>query len=278
MRALDPRTIERLARVICDLDGNESRAGWQLERLLRHAGWVDPPGYDGSYRIQWLTEALLERDDPEDIARLLRRVSDPVEYDDGAAVAEWFRAELNRVLEPEQMTIAMVSGRPVLSVSGAGLGAVPQFSMPDDFGARLAVLFPDPALSALIVDRAEQSGAAQAGGAHLLALFGIGSLLEGLLMATLEHRDPDAPLLDGRGRTVQLDRAGLDVLVQNAHARGHIALDAKAFVDPVRSFRNYIHPRRQAAEAFAPDDDTVCMAWGTVHVVLSDLEQSAHPV
>jgi hypothetical protein len=60
-----------------------------------------------------------------------------------------------------------------------------------------------------------------------------------------------------------------------AHARGYIELDAKAFMHPVRNFHNYIHPRRQAAENFTPDHETVALSWGPVHAVLNDLEQSA---
>jgi hypothetical protein len=37
MNRLDPRTVERVAEIIVDRDGDQERRGWQLERLLRHA-------------------------------------------------------------------------------------------------------------------------------------------------------------------------------------------------------------------------------------------------
>jgi hypothetical protein len=277
-RRLDPRTLERASAVICDLGGDRERHGWQLERLLRDAGWPDPPDYDGSPRIAWLRDALVDRADrPDEIARVLCRACDPLEHDGSRAVAEAFRAALNEVLEPEQLTIATVSGRPVLGRTVGDLGTAPVFGRPDDLQARLTRLLDDPAMVALLVDRAEQSHRAQQSGAHLLALFGIGSLVEGLLLAVLLHRDPALELRDTRGRTVGADRAGLELLLDAAHSRGHIELDAKAFMTPVRNFRNYIHPRRQAAEAFNPDQETVSLCWGPVHAVLNDLEQSAPP-
>ncbi len=276
MRRLDPRTLERVAEVICDRDGNHERHGWQLERLLRDAGWADPPEYDGSGRIAWLRDALVDRaDQPVDVARLLRRACDPLEHDGSWPVAESFRTALNATLEPEGVAITYVGGRPVVGDVGSGLGAVPVFGMPDDLQARLTRLLDDADMIALLVDRAEQSHMAQGSGAHLLALFGIGSLVEGLLLAVLLHRDPALELRNRRGQPVTADHAGLEMLLDAAHERGHIELDAKAFMTPVRNFRNYIHPRRQAAEAFSPDHETVSLSWGPVHAVLNDLEQSA---
>ncbi len=61
MIPLDDRTAERLARVIVDLGGPYERRSYELEQLLARAGWPDPPEYDGSPRIQWLSEQLIDR-------------------------------------------------------------------------------------------------------------------------------------------------------------------------------------------------------------------------
>jgi hypothetical protein len=275
MRRLDPRTLNRVAEALCDLGGPYERKGWELERLLRHAGWADPPPYDGSFRVPWLAEALEERaDHPEDIARVLRRACDPREHDGSADVAEAYRAELNTVLKPEGLVITRVGGRPVLGQLGTA-DSMPVFGLPDDLSSRLARLIDDPQLLAILVDRADQSSAAQSAGAHLLAVIGIGSFVEGVLLAVLLHRDPNIALLNRRGQRLGPDNAGLESLLDAAHRDGHIALDAHAFLNPVRNFRNYIHPRRQHAERFNPDHETVSLCWGPVHAVLSDLEQSA---
>jgi hypothetical protein len=163
MHALDPRTVEQIAKIIVDQGGDQERPGWQLERLLRHAGWADPPEYDGSPRVGWLCDALLERADPAtDAARLLRRACDPLEYDGSRAVAEWFRDHLNKTIEPEGLAITLVGGRPVVGEIGMGVGATPVFGVPENLEARLAGLIGDPAMVRLLVDRAEQSRMADA--------------------------------------------------------------------------------------------------------------------
>ena len=157
MHALDPRTVDKVAAVIVDQGGDQERPGWQLERLLRHAGWADPPDYDGSPRIRWLSDVLLERaDQAADAARLLRRTCDPLEYDGGRLVAEWFRARLNEVIEPESLAITLVGGRPVVGEIGIGLGAPLMFGVPENLEARLAGLIDDVVMVELLVDRAEQ--------------------------------------------------------------------------------------------------------------------------
>lgn len=274
MRRLDPRTFQRIAVAVCDLGGPYERHGWELERLLHHAGWSDPPVYDGSYRVPWLTEVLEERAERlDDIERVLRRACDPLEHDGSTAVAEQFRQALNEVLEAEHLTITFVGGRPVLGQIDATT-ATPSYGPPDGLSERLHRLLGEQELADLLVDRAEQSRAAQSAGAHLLAVIGIGSFVEGLLLGVLLHRDPDVELLNHRGQRVSTDRAGLESLLDAAHRDGHIALDAKAFLTPVRNFRNYIHPRRQHTERFMPDHETVSLCWGPVHAVLNDLELS----
>jgi len=274
MHRLDPKTLHRLASVVCDVDGAEERRGSGLEQLLREAGWTDPPEYDGSGRVAWLREALLDRP-AADVERLVCRVCDPLEYDGGMPVAETFRNAVNSVLEPERLVVTFVGARPVVGEAGGAFGGTPVFGAPDDLDARLRRLIGDPEVIEILVDRAEQSRLAQAAGAHLLALFGIGSLVEGLVLAVLLERLPhlEKQGFAGRKGTVPADRAGLDLLLETAHAHKLIELDAKDFMDPVRNFRNYIHPRRQAAQSFRPDHDTVALCWGPVHAVLNDLER-----
>jgi hypothetical protein len=48
MLEFDPKTIDRLAQIICDIGGPFERRGWELEALLRNAGWDSPPFYDGT--------------------------------------------------------------------------------------------------------------------------------------------------------------------------------------------------------------------------------------
>jgi hypothetical protein len=274
--ALDPKTLTRVAKVICDIDGPSERRGYELEQLLRDAGWSNPPEYDGSGRVRWLDEALADHaKDHGDVARLLCRVCDPREYDGGMPVAETFRTELNRILEPERLAVSYIGGRPVLGELTDDPDQ-PMFSAPEGLENRLRTLLADPRVVMLLVDRVEQSRRAQASGAHLLALFGIGSFVEGLLFSVLMERYPDLAATGFRGREgkrISASRAGLELLIDTAHDKGLIQLDAKNFMDPVRNFRNFIHPRQQLENDFLPDHDTVALCWGPVHAVLNDLEE-----
>jgi hypothetical protein len=273
---LDPKTLTRVANLICDINGPSERRGYELEQLLRDAGWLNPPEYDGSSRVRWLADALADRtNDHGDIVRLLCRVCDPLEYDGGKPVAEAFRTELNRILEPERLAVSYVGGRPVLGELTDDPDQ-PIFSAPEGLEDRLRGLLTDPQVVMLLVDRVDQSRRAQASGAHLLAVFGIGSFIEGLLFSVLMERYPELVTtgFQGReGRKINANRAGLELLIDTAHAKGLIQLDAKNFMDPVRNFRNFIHPRQQLENDFIPDQDTVALCWGPVHAVLNDIEE-----
>lgn len=65
---------------------------------------------------------------------------------------------------------------------------------------------------------------------------------------------------------------GLKELVDIAHHKGWVQVDAKDFLKTVRDYRNFVHPRQQLERELTPDRDTVMMCWGPVHAVLNDLE------
>lgn len=277
MFPLDPRTLERVADLVCDIGGPFERRGYELERLLRHAGWQNPPEYDGSPRVPWLLDALTERaGNRADMERFLCRVCDPREYDDGMATAQVMREHLNAVLEPERLTVSFVSGRPVLAERGEE-DEEPVFTPPEGLEQRLRALIKDQQTVELLVDRVVQSRKADEVGAHLLAVVGIGSFVEGLLYQVLVERCPELLRKGFRGRNgkeMDAKRAGLQLLIETAHAKGLIELDAKTFMDEARNFRNYIHPRQQMESKFFPDRDTVRLCWGPVRALLNDLENA----
>lgn len=276
MFPLDPRTVERLAKVIVDADGPYERKGWQLEQLLRHAGWADPPEYDDSPRVPWLIEQMeANHEDRAAIEKLLCRVCDPLEYDDGIASAEEFRRAVNEKLEPERLLVTHVGGRPVLGELGAD-GATPLFSEPPELERRLRMLVRDSKTADVLLKRAEETRLCESAGAYTLAIIGIGSFVEGVLLAVLIERDEQlrtGGFVDKRGRHTALDRTGLEVLLDTAYAKAWIQLDATEFMHKVRDYRNFIHPRKELAEQPEFDHDSVALCWAPVHAVLNDLEQ-----
>jgi hypothetical protein len=138
------------------------------------------------------------------------------------------------------------------------VGRAQPLGPPDDLKLRLTNLIADEALAELLVERVAQTEAAEAAGAHQLAVVSAVSVAEGILSALLPGRRPS-----------------FDSLIETAYEVGLIQLDARAFLHAARSLRNLVHPTRQHAEnGFAPDQDTVELCWSTVRAVLNDLERN----
>jgi hypothetical protein len=280
MFPLDPKTVERLARIVVDQGGPYERTGREVEAFLRNAGWIDPPDYDGSSKVGWLADALIERENARtDIERFLCRLCDPIEYLEGMEAAADVRRSLNEVLEPERLEVSYVGGRPVVGELGRNGTAKVVFHV-EDVEQRLRKLIREEKLVQMLASRVRESQFAETSGSYLLALFGIGSFVEGLLYSVLTGHYPELAregFIGRNGKKFPADRAGLELLLDTAHDRGLIQLDAKDFMRPVREFRNYIHPRRQFETNFTPDADTVAMCWTPVQALLNDLDNGALP-
>ncbi|WP_222853763.1 hypothetical protein [Fodinicola acaciae] len=230
--------------------------------------------YDGSARVRWLADELASRRDERALVeRLLCRVCDPREYDDGLASAEEFRNVLNDILELEGLAVVFVGRQPVVAELGHD-GLTPFFSAPPDLEQRIRSIIRDDRTVAVLSRRAAETVACEQVGAHTMAIIGIGSLIEGVLMAVLqEHGPADQTYVDRNGKAVSSSRPTLEQLIDTAHARNLIQLDAKDFMHKVRDYRNYVHPRKELAEQPAFDADSVRLCWGPVQAVLNDLEQ-----
>jgi len=270
------KTIERAARIIVDIDGQFERSGRDLERLVRSAGWANPPEYDGSARIPWLIDVMQERiNDQAAIERLLCQVCNPVEYDDGMASANFILQALNQVLALEYLAISFWNGRPVMGTLSPD-GSTTVFTAPAELETRLRNLIQDPATVEWLLARIKETQICEASGAFTFALVGIGSFVEYLLLSVLSERDEDIKahgFTDDNGRNTR--RPSLDLLIRTAHAKGWIQLDAKDFLRQVREYRNLVHIRLQSESGLAPDGDTIMMCWAPVRAVINDLEATA---
>ncbi|MFI5500975.1 hypothetical protein ACIA5E_18100 [Nocardia asteroides] len=280
MSALDPKTIERLARIIVDPDGPYSRSGRELEQLLVHAGWSNPPEYDSTPRIAWLIEQLDERADTDgDLERLLCRVCDPLEYDTGAEAACGFKDAINSVLVAEGLTVAETGGRPVIAELGSG-GTGPITAEPHDLDARIRRLVGDQRTAETLIKRAGEARICQRHGAYTMAVIAIGSFVEGMLLTLLTERDErcrNKQFVNEHGKWGTKPQPNLASLIDTAHACGWIQLDAKRFMHTVRNFRNYIHPGLELADNPEFDDDSVGLCWAPLQAMLNDLEHELMP-
>ncbi|MFD0817566.1 hypothetical protein [Micromonospora zhanjiangensis] len=267
-----------MARLICDVDGPYERTGNQVERFLHRVRWPGDPQYDGSPRVPWLTETLCAHaDDAAAVDRLLCRICDPLEYDGGIETADPIAQELNRILAPERLTVAYVGGRPVLGQLDQP-GDAPSYGPPPDLHERVRRLAADTDTVNILMARADEASICQRNGAYALAIIGIGSFVEGLLHTFVTQRDEDVRnngIVGRNGRRVTADRAGLDLLLVHAHRRKWVQTDAKDFMDKVRDYRNFVHPRHQIRHGLVPDLDTVRMCWAPVHALLNDLESAS---
>jgi hypothetical protein len=274
MFPLDPRTVERIAKFVCDPGGPYERTGKELEQLLRRAGWANSPVYDGSPRIPWLIEALTERaGERRDIERFLCRVCDPLEYDSGISEADELRKAFNELLEPELLTVSYAGGRPVVGELRAS-GETPTFVELDQLEDRLRQLITDSKAIDLLLARANETHICEQSGAYGLAVIGIGSLVESLLYSVLVEKDPDllrSRFRDARGKS---SNPTLQQLIDLAHEKRWIDVDAKGFTDRVRDLRNVVHLRHQQQLDIIPDRDTVMLCWGPLQAVLNDLERT----
>ena len=261
MNSLDVRTIKRLATLVCDLDGPFERRGYELQSLLEIAGWPDSVEYDGSPRQLWMQDVMMSRrHDMSALERLISRMCDELEYDDGAAAADVVRREVNRVLEAEGLLVSVTGRRPVLaSLDNEHRQA--NYSAPDDLADRLKALIVDDRARGVLLERAREAQVCESGGAYTMALISMGSFVEGLLFALLVQRDPNVlthGLYDKRTkRQARADRLSLALLIDSAHDMGLIQVDAKEFVHKVRDYRNLVHPREQLSLGLVPDEDTV---------------------
>jgi len=60
-RVLDPRTIDRLAELICNYGGPYERRVRDLLKLFEGAGWTVE--YTDGARVQWIAETIRDRND-----------------------------------------------------------------------------------------------------------------------------------------------------------------------------------------------------------------------
>ncbi|MEV8018163.1 hypothetical protein AB0O76_17875 [Streptomyces sp. NPDC086554] len=226
-----------------------------MEQLLRRAAWPTPAEYDGSPRIGWLTEILAGTDNHGAVSRLLCRICDPLEYDDGPSSADLIRQELNSLLAAEGLAVTYVAHRPVMGeLSTDGDSTV--FSVPEGLEERIRPLVSSDEFLQQLMARVTETQICEQHGAYGMALIGIGSFTEALLLDVLIYRDP--ALQQGfpqGGKCVAPERASFALLLDTARIRGWIQMDAHDFMAIVREYRNFVHLRKQREGGVIPDRD-----------------------
>ncbi|WP_028934840.1 hypothetical protein [Pseudonocardia spinosispora] len=257
---LDGNVLDGIATLICGDDTDYYRAGYQIAKFFRAAGWRDVDECEG-YRRTWAREQLEQRRDDSDALRgVLLRLADPREYlDDERSRAEVI-IELNRLLAFEGLHVFYERGRPVLSQEVTAANRI-TMEQPAELKASLAEIVNDARFGDQLQGRLDEAYVCWHAGAPTAAIIMLGSLLEGVLydVASSQRRDGKEPA------------DFLAPLLKLAHAQGWIAREVFEYSEVLRGHRNLVHPRRQLVDSYAPDADIARIAWNVVVAALNDL-------
>jgi hypothetical protein len=258
---LDTNVLDRLAGLICGDDSTPYyRRGFEIEEFFEAAGWRRLGEVEGSRRT-WVFERLKERrHDSEALHRLLLRLADPREYIEDDDARSRVVQELNELLAIEGYQIIYKAGRPEL-ISQEPTLKRPAMKAPVQLTASLAEIVSDAAFGAQLQGRLDEAHKCWNVGAPTAAIIMLGSLLEGVLY--------DVALSQLEGDRQPDDR--LQNLINLAKEKGWFAQDVVDYAHVLRNHRNLVHPKKQLTEGYAPEEDTVRIAWNVVVAALNDL-------
>lgn len=276
---MDVSTLESLAEMVCGDDSSRFpfyRTGGELTRFFERAG-VGRFQHDGSTRKWWTLEALKNCTDRE-IEQVICRLASPREYGGDKERTRKAITALNEMLEIEGMGVyidgvepKIKSVRPSFEVEPAEAPLRP-LPAPDFFAIGL-----EPGLGGMLALRWQEAEVCITTGCYLASLVMMGSLLEGLLLGTLQRFPKQAnqsrccPIDNNTGKPKPFWQWSLSEMIEVAHAEKWLGLDVKRFLHSLRDFRNYIHPYEQMASGFQPDEDTCKICWLVVQAAANDL-------
>ena len=257
---LDDKVLDRLAGLICGDDDLHYRTGYELTKFFEAAGWRRVGEVDGG-RFTWvLTTLRARRRDSDALRAVLVRLADPREYldDDGARIR--VVRELNELLAIEGYQVVYRGSRPALVARAATLSR-PEMHEPVRLVGDLTDVVQDEKFGILLTRRLEEAHVCWRSGACTAAVIMLGSVLEGVLYDVALSRQGDGPTPSDN----------LNGLINRARAEGWIARDVTDYAHVLRDHRNLVHPRKAWVDDYAPEDDTVRIAWNVVVAALNDL-------
>lgn len=279
MEPIDEQTLVAVAELIC-ADGKQYyRSVKALVDFFRRAGW-DVGGHDGESRKAWTIAQLLSgRNDAAAIERVLKRMTDPREYQQDRESADEVLVALNYLLEVENLHVELDADlRPVVRTGRAALRDLPVDISRQKLQYSISEIVTDQRLVAVLEQRVVEVEKCRANGCHLAAMILLGSLLEGLLLDAAENRlipesiwdEPEAKAENIRPAN-RADQLSLQSLIYVAHRLKWIDTDAYRIASAVRDFRNLVHPNAQRKLERSPDEDTVDMYWPVFVGTANDL-------
>jgi hypothetical protein len=216
---------------------------------------------------------------PEEIERILLRLASPLEYSNELAYVNNSIGTLNRWLEAEELKLVLEGVRPRLQeiTSSTPLPAPRQkVSFQKEPAPDFRKFVTDAPLSKILFFLWEEAQRCVEGGAYLAAVLMMGSILEGVLLHTIESNIATANAAkaspkDKAGSPRPLNEWGLNNFIEVAHEVHWLGGDITRFSHALRESRNFIHPHKQRQERSTPDYDTAAICWQVVRAAVRDL-------
>lgn len=260
---LDDNILDRLALLICGDDGTPYyRTAYQISAFFEAAGWRRVGEVDGPRRA-WVVDMLKRRrHDSEALQRVILRLADPREYLDDDDTRIQVLQELNQLLAVEGYQVLYVGSRPNLIAQTPTMKR-PAMQAPAQLTTSLAEIVSDAEFGEQLKARLDEAHICWRSGACTAAIIMLGSLLEGVLydVALAQHKEGRKP------------NDNLENLIDLAKDNHWLAQDVIDYAHVLRNHRNLVHPKKQWTQNYAPEEDTVRIAWNVVVAALNDLEQ-----
>lgn len=119
-------------------------------------------------------------------------------------------------------------------------------------------------------------------GAPLSATVMMGGLLEGMLLARINHEPSKASIFkaksapkDSHGKTMPLSEWTLKAYIDVSHELGWITVSAKEIGQVLRDYRNYIHPFKQLSHGVVLEMADAALLWEVSKAVTRQVIRSA---
>lgn len=277
---MDDSTLQKLAELICGDDAEIApvyRSGGQLTQFFDRAG-LPHLRHDGTTRKWWTLEALRLCGSAEKAA-VIKRLASPKEYGGDPGQIRKAVTALNLLLRVECLRVELKGVEPLIAKikkpvfydlkEEVELKPLP----PPDF-LKLGL---EQGVGELLAQRWDEAQRNVDGKSYLSAIIMMGSLLEGLLLGTLQknprlaNQASSTPKDATSGKPKPFWQWTLAEMIEVAHTLGWLGLDVKKFSHALREFRNLIHPYEQLATKANPDEDTCKISWLVVQAAVNDL-------
>lgn len=281
MIKLSEKTLKALVSMINE--ETRYRKGPELVEFFNALGFRDVYKWGGGFptRAVYTEDRLSKINCREEIEKAIKMAFAPRDFDgDQTKYAEcvekfnkelrfdgweiYFDESLNEIsfrrVKPPSQFAALGKKPPVTVVETEDVFLKKQFAEINLDG--IIVL---PEVLQIVKQRLAELKLCMQNGASLSALFLIGSILEGALLAigmkyASEFARAKSAIKDSSGNVVQIPDWKLAALIDTAKELGFVKEDVHRFCHYVRDYRNYIHPYEQYSHRFDPDANTVNIA------------------